>query len=157
MAPQPIELTWRVHLAKEQPARAAMAVGVIVFFVIIVGAVMHNLFWPLLSLIFLVGSLHDFFLPMTFEINGCGVAAKGFGSHRVLEWERARRFFVTTDGVKLSPLAGRSKLEDYRGVFLRCTGERRERVVEAIRARSVSEWKPSLADTSPSEHLGEPV
>ncbi len=128
-------LTWRVHLAKEQPARAVIAAGISLLVVVMVGLLTLNLFWPLFSLAFLVGSLHDFFFPMTYAMTERGVSARGFASHRVLEWDRARRYFVLPDGVKVSPLNGPSRLEDYRGVFLRCSGETRDRVVAIVQDR----------------------
>lgn len=128
-------LAWSVHLAKEQPQRAAIAAGVILLTVGMIGAITHNLLGPLFAAILLFGSLNDFFLPIRYELNEQGVEAKGLFSHTSLEWNRAKRFHLLADGVKVSPLAGPSRLEAYRGVFLRCSGATREQVVAIVRVR----------------------
>ena len=145
-------LSWRVHLAKEQPHRAMIATGIILFTAGMIGAITHNLFGPLFAAIFLFGSLNDFFLPMRYELNERGVEAKGFCSHTMLEWNRVKRFYMTADGVKVSPLAAPSRLEAYRGVFLRCTGATRERVITIVEERlATARALPPSVLTSPGE------
>ena len=145
-------LSWRVHLAKEQPQRAVVATGVILLMVILIGTISQNLFGPLFAAILLFGSLHDFFLPIRYELNERGVEAKGLFSHTALEWNRAKRCYVTRDGVKVSPLSGPSRLESYRGVFLRCTGETRERVLALVQ-ESIA---PEPAASQPANHPSPP-
>lgn len=128
-------LTWRVHLARQQPQRAAAAAAMIALATVAAGVALGNFFWPLLVCLCLTASLHDFFLPMRYAVTEAGVEARGWLSHHALEWERVRRFYVLPDGVKVSPLAGPSRLEAYRGVFLRCTGEVQDRVVETLRMK----------------------
>ncbi len=131
----PMNLTWQVHLARQQPQRAAATAGIILLATLMVCAVMGNLFWALLVLVGLFGSLHDFFLPMRYALTERGVEAKGLVAHNLLEWERVQRFYVLDDGIKVSPLAGPSRLEAYRGVFLRCEGEMRKRVLDTVQMK----------------------
>jgi len=117
-APPAIVLRWRVHLARRQPLRAAIAV-----FLILASAVGAYLIWhhPLAAAVaaFLVlSAAAEFLLPITYVLGPDGVWCRSFLSVRHLRWADVRRCYRDAQGIKLSPLARRSRLEAYRGIYL---------------------------------------
>ena len=104
----------------------AFLVGVYVSFASIAVAV--------LSAAFLVGSLLPFWAPTRFELGPEGIAI--FGPLPIWQrrpWAQFRAFDVAANGVLVSPFRKQSRLDNFRGVFLR-TEANREAVVEFLEA-----------------------
>lgn len=128
----PVVLTWRVHLARRQPLRAAAAA----FFVIASAAAAYGLWLhPLAAAVtgFLVlSAVAEFLLPISYRIGPDGVWCRSFLSLRHLAWPDVKRCYRDARGVKLSPLSRRSRLEAYRGIYL-WLGDDGEAAVAAVR------------------------
>jgi hypothetical protein len=130
-------------MAAQQPARAAVAVLVILLGMAAVAAMVEIarpagwgtgalLLMELLAALVLFGSVAEFLLPVTYTLDASGAHARHLGSHRVLPWARVRRVYQTSAGVKLSPLPASGWAEGFRGVLLRTRD--REAVLATIRA-----------------------
>jgi hypothetical protein len=115
---RPEALSWRVHLAARQPRKAAAAA-----LTIVAAGVLAHFAWPGLplgpvtaALLFL--SLSEFFLPIHYRLTETDVSQRAGLSLRRMAWSQVRRWAVDTQGVRLSPLAGNSRLQAFRGVYL---------------------------------------
>jgi hypothetical protein len=86
----------------------------------------------------------DYWLPVRYTVSEKGAAVRYLGAAYDISWERVKYVTVTADGVKLSPLPPRSRLEPFRGVYLRFA-DNREQVLEAI-----AFWRGSTAGTKTS-------
>ncbi len=131
----PIRLpySWRVWLAREQPGRAAAAAALVLAATALVRVVTGQPWLSLLAFVLLALALRDFALPLRFTVREDWAEVRGLGIWQRIEWARVRSVYRDGCGVKLSPLAACSRLEAYRGVYLRLPPREAERVLEAVR------------------------
>ena len=134
---QPIErpepFTWRAHPARQRPAAAVFAAGVIAAMVAAC-ALVANAWWAALAVVLLVVPLKGFFFPSRFTIDQRGVTARYLLRTRRYAWSEIRRFCHDRHGVYLSTRSQPSRLDAYRGMHL-LFGSSREEVLRRIRAR----------------------
>lgn len=124
--------TWTIHLAKKRPGKAVVAIIIIILALFAVQTVWQNWILIALAALLLIGSLAEFFFPVTYTLDERGASSRHFGSYRILPWSQVRRVYLFRHGIKLSPLGARSWAETYRGVMLRMTD--REAVLAHIQA-----------------------
>jgi len=132
-------LQWTVHLLRQQPQKAWGAAGVMVLAAVLVGVAFRSAGMGLLALVLLWLATRDYWLPVRYTVSEKGAAVRYLGAAFDIPWERVKYVTVGADGGKLSPLAPRSRLEPFRGVYLRF-GDNREQVLEAI-----AFWRESTA------------
>jgi hypothetical protein len=111
-------LTWSVHLARRRPRQAAAAVALIVFASLAAGIGFRSALLGVLACALLTASIGDFLFPLTFSLTDDGVEVRGLLHRRRMAWSQVRRMMRDELGVKLSPLAKRSRLDAYRGIYL---------------------------------------
>jgi len=124
-------LRWTIHLAPEHPLKLLCALGVIA----LVSVAAHRVIGPLGSMAVaaaLVGSLADFLFPITYEIKPDRVTCRMLFKQAEIMWRDVRKCYLDAHGIKLSPLARPSRLEAFRGVYLRFD-RNKEQVIEAVR------------------------
>jgi hypothetical protein len=125
-------LEWRVHLARGQPLQVAgVALGIVGS-----GALALSLFGSLplalLVSIALFGATSEFLLPIQYRLTPEAAELRNGLARRRMAWTEVRKAYLAEDGIKLSPLDYPSRLEAYRGLFLRFA-DNREAVVAAVR------------------------
>ena len=111
-------MQWSLHLARRQPRKAAAALALIAAASITAGYGFGSLILGLLAALLLIASISDFLFPLTFVLTDDGVAVRGLLHRRRMAWSQVRRVARDELGVKLSPLARRSRLDAYRGIYL---------------------------------------
>lgn len=125
-------LTWQVHLAKEQPQRFAGVIIVILGVMLLAALLFGSLLSAIIMAFVLFGALSDFFLPVKYTLTTTHVSASTRLGKRTMAWKDVRRCYLDEYGIKISPLRRRSRLEAYRGVYLRF-GDRKEEVLDAVK------------------------
>jgi len=125
-------LRWTVHLAPERPVKLLCALGVVAFACFAAHWAIGVL-GSLAVAVALVGSLADFLFPVTYEITSDRATCRMLLKRAEVQWRNVRRCYLDQTGVKLSPLDRRSRLEVFRGVYLRFNGNR-EQVIETVKA-----------------------
>jgi len=131
-------LTWTVHLARTQPAKAAVSVA-FVCATTVLGWMLVGPFVGGLAAAALTASLADFLLPVRYVISRDKASVKMIGKSLEIKWQDVKRCYLDESGVKLSPLDRVSRLEAFRGVYLRFA-DNKDEVIEAVkslRARDV--------------------
>jgi hypothetical protein len=127
----PAPLVWRVHLAAQHPGKAAGAV----FAILATVALAHFAFrsWVLCvaAALLLTGAVGEFLFPIRYQADASGVRAKWLAGGAAIAWPRVRRCYSDAEGVTLSPFSQPSRLERWRGVYLRF-GEHKQEVLAAI-------------------------
>lgn len=116
-------MDWSVHLAREAPLKAAF-VMVSVALVVALGWIGVHPFVAFVMGAFLLHHLAEFLFPIRYRLTDTGAEAVGFLYWRGIEWERVRRIVSLPDGVLLSPFPRPTRLDAFRGVFLRWGGDR---------------------------------
>ncbi len=124
-------LQWQVHLLRLQPQKAWGAGAVMLFASVLTGVAFRSAGMGLLALVLLWLATREYWLPVRYYVNEKGAGVRYLGAAFDITWERVKYVTVTPEGVKLSPLPPRSRLEPFRGVTLRFA-DNREQVLEAI-------------------------
>lgn len=114
-------LEWHVHLAREQPLRAAIAIIAIAFAITLGYAWLRSWLGAVVTGFVLICALSDFFFPVYYRLTSRGAEVRGFLSWHIIEWERVRACYLDNDGlgVRLSPFPYPTRLNAFRGVYLR--------------------------------------
>lgn len=130
-------LRWTVHPLVQEPRGKTVALIAIVVGLSVGAAVSFSgVAYGLVSFVVLAVSLSRYWLPTRYELDECGVEIGHAGRRRRRSWSEFRRLDVLRDGVFLSPFAGASRLDSFRGLFVRCA-ENRDAVVECARRHLV--------------------
>ena len=119
-------LRWRSLPVVDDFPRSALLIGVVVAVCVGVHVSFGGLGYALLAAAFLAVALGRYFLPTWYELDGDGVAVRFLGRTRRVAWSEVRRTQVHREGMQLSPFEQPSRLESFRGTFLRFAGNRDE-------------------------------
>ena len=119
-------LRWRSHPVVDDYPHSLLLVAVVIAVCVGVWISFDSAGYAALAAAFLAGSLARYFAPTHYELDAAGVSVRFLGHLRRVGWGDVRRFFVAPEGVQLSPFARPSRLEAFRGTFLRFAGNRDE-------------------------------
>ncbi len=110
---------WSCHPLREEPAMKSMALGIaIVGSAAVVTASLGNVAYGVIAVVVLIAATMGYLWPTHFVIDSHGAAWKQLLWRR-RPWAAFRRAERHPDGVFLSPFRQRSRLDAFRGVFLR--------------------------------------
>lgn len=128
---------WNVRPSDKDPSKrwgvvvvalAAFGLGVLLFQSLLFGA---------LGCAFVLATSAEYWLGISYKVDSKSASSRCGLSLTSLDWGDVKRAIVSEEGVKLSPLGTSSRMDVFRGVFLRF-GTERERVLESVRR-----WLPT--------------
>ncbi len=128
--PQPI-MSWSIHLARQNPAKTLVSIAFAVF-AAVVGYVAISPYAAVIVVAAVLISLSDFLLPVRFELWPDRAVCRMLLKSAEIKWADVKRCYLDDYGVKLSPLGTASRLEAFRGVYLRF-GDNESEVIEAVK------------------------
>ena len=124
--------TWRVHPLRENWTRSIL----LSFFLLLLFSgiywLFQSVFVTLLSAIFVTGSLYRYWVPFQYDLYEHELVVSAPFYRLTRSWSNFRSFYVDNNGVLLSPFAKPSRLENFRGVYVRF-GANRSEVVDFIK------------------------
>jgi hypothetical protein len=127
-------LKWSTHPVK----RSAKTSILVILFLLVIWFLVYfttfNLFLTILSVVIMLGSLSPFFLPTYYELDNQKIKVKFFFNTREKEWNMFRSFYVDKNGVLLSPFERPSRLENFRGLYVRFN-QNKDEVVDFVRLK----------------------
>jgi hypothetical protein len=127
-------LKWATHPVK----KSALISSLVVLFLFVVWLVVYlatsSLFLTSLSVVIMLGSLSSFFLPTRYELDQNKIKIRYLLSTREREWNAFRSFYVDKNGILLSPFPKPSRLENFRGIYVRFN-RNKDRVVEFVKSK----------------------
>ncbi len=126
------ELVWVVHALRRQHAKTAILAAVLTLTAAFIYLNTASLVWTAASLLILLFGVLDFVMPVTFSLTEWGVESKVVFYRRRKPWSMLRSYSLDRNGVLVSPFPDRSRLEAFRGLYIRFSGNRDE-VVGFIR------------------------
>ncbi|MBX3111642.1 MAG: hypothetical protein KF857_06495 [Fimbriimonadaceae bacterium] len=136
--PDPAEsLEWAVQFGDGQDGKRVVVVAVAVLAGLFAFAFLRNILASLLGVGAVLVSTAELFLPIRFTLDEQGARRKCGLSVVEVKWADVLQVVESEDGVRLSTVAPGSKLEPFRGVFLRFSGNR-DAVLGKIRALQTS-------------------
>lgn len=134
LTPRREALTWISHPLKKNKRNTLLVILFLVLAPAIVFFSTRSLFFLLLSFLILLGSLSSFFLPTSYELSQERIRVKFFFNTKEMEWKKYRSFYVDKNGVLLSPFEKPSRLENFRGIYIRFN-QNKEEVVNFLKER----------------------
>lgn len=95
---------------------------------------LYGIIYGILSILILSLSLLNYFTPTEYILNDEGVKVKRVLNKEEIRWDKIRSYYPDKNGVLLSPFPVPSRLENFRGTFIKFSGNRDE-VLEYIRKK----------------------
>ena len=133
MSDQPIpQQTWRVHPLRESWMRSTLLLLFLLFLFSGIYWLFQSVFVTLLSAIVVICSLYRYFVPFRYELYQHELVVTAPFYRLTKSWDAFRSFYVDNNGVLLSPFAKPSRLENFRGVYVRF-GANRSEVLDFIK------------------------
>ena len=114
-----------------------VSIGVILFLFAIwfsVYLTTSNPFLVALSVLIMLGSLSSFFLPTRYLLDDDKVRIKFFFTIREKKWGMFRSCYVDKNGILLSPFERPSRLENFRGLYIRFD-RNKDQVVDFVKEK----------------------
>jgi len=128
------EVRWTSHpLRDEPPWKSAALIGLIAGFSAGAWWSLEGLVYGLITCAVLVASVSRYLLPVHYRLTEREVAVTHAGVTRRTPWDRFQKFHIHPDGVFLSPFGRPSRLDSFRGRFLRFK-DNRDEVMAVVRA-----------------------
>jgi hypothetical protein len=127
-------LKWSSHPVKK---RATISILVVLFLVVVwlvVYLTTSSLFLTGLSVVIMLASLSSFFVPTRYELDQEKVSIHYVLGKKEKPWSAFRSFYVDKNGVLLSPFPRPSRLENFRGVYIRFD-RNKDRVVDFVKSK----------------------
>ncbi|MBA4292511.1 hypothetical protein C0431_06030 [bacterium] len=120
-----VELEWTVELGK-QLAQKRIPVAIAGLVAAGFGTVFIGAFGAMLGIAVVFLSTAELWMPMRFRLTSEEASARVGLSVTAIRWENVKRVLETDQGVTLSPLEKSSRLDAFRGVYLRFSSNRSE-------------------------------
>lgn len=125
-------LRWQLNLGEGQSFKRLVVCTVIVGVFAFGFFVMKNLILAILGVVMITLSVGEFMFVTHYEVNEKGVRSRWGVSLREMMWENVRSVYLDDHGVKFSPLTKGSRMDGFRGVYLRFANNR-DQVLATIR------------------------
>jgi hypothetical protein len=127
-------LKWSSHPVKRNTLISVLVILFIFFVWLVVYLTTSSLLLTVLSVVIMLGSLSSFFLPTRYELDQEKVKIKSFLTTREREWNSFRSFYIDKNGILLSPFPQPSRLENFRGIYVRFN-QNKDQVVEFVKTK----------------------
>ncbi|MSS70651.1 MAG: hypothetical protein EXS64_04090 [Candidatus Latescibacteria bacterium] len=128
------ELRWTSHLLRDEAGGKSLALIVLIAgFSAGAWYSLEGIVYALIACAVLVAAMSRYFLPVHYCLTEREVIVTHAGMTRRMPWDRFRNFRVHPDGVFLSPFGRPSRLDSFRGCFLRFK-DNRDEVLAIVRA-----------------------
>ena len=127
-------LRWRSHPFKRKKLTSLLVILCLLAVWISVYFTTFSVLMTAISIIILLGALSPFFLPTDYELSTDKIKVRFSFTQKEKEWSFYRSFYVDKNGVLLSPFEGPSRLENFRGIYIRFD-QNRDQVVEFVSSR----------------------
>ena len=75
--------------------------------------------WFIISFILVGGSILPYFLPTRYTLSEEGITVRSLFTRQKKRWNDYKRYYVDKHGIFLSPFEKPSRLENYRGMYIR--------------------------------------
>ena len=125
-------LSWTVHPLVENWRKSILLGAFLTLLFIGIYWGFQSIYIALLSAIFLLGSLYKYFLPFHHHCEADKLIITSCCYRLERPWDTFRSFYVDGNGVLLSPFARPTRLENFRGVYVRFGQHSPEEVVDFI-------------------------
>ncbi len=123
---EPIILDWICHPAKRNKK---VTIAVSIFIAILVTVVYYATFsvwFTILGFLILTGSLAGFYFPSHYQFTNSKIIVKTKMQTLEKKWSQYRSYYSDKNGVLLSPFGRPSRLENFRGIYIKFWNNKEE-------------------------------
>jgi uncharacterized membrane protein YgaE (UPF0421/DUF939 family) len=113
------KLTWVCHPAKIKKTAAVLVLIFMHMMFVVIYLITESLIMVILAGLIFMGTLSTFFFPSRYEVSKDRVKVKYLVNKVEKEMNSFRSFYPDKNGVLLSPFLKPSRLENFRGLYLR--------------------------------------
>ena len=143
MSHAPSTLSWTVHPLVENRRKSVLLILFLALLLLFIYLGFQLIYVAILSAIFLIGSLYKYFLPFHHQFEADRLIITSCCFYKLeRSWETFRSFYVDANGVLLSPFAHPTRLENFRGIYIRFGKHPPEEVINFITSKIESESSP---------------
>lgn len=133
MSHAPPTLSWTVHPLVENRRKSVLLILFLALLLLFIYLGFQLIYVAILSAIFLIGSLYKYFLPFHHQLEADRLIITSCCFYKLeRSWETFRSFYVDANGVLLSPFAHPTRLENFRGIYIRFGKHPPEEVINFI-------------------------
>ena len=125
-------MEWTVNFGKQAGRKRLLVVAVAIMCALLGLTMFRSPIVALVALIIVFAACSEAFLPCRYRLEQKGATSKIGFSESFIAWSDVKRELEDEDGVRLSPLEKESRLDSFRGVYLRTPGNR-DLVLSTIR------------------------
>jgi hypothetical protein len=111
---------------RDDGPRALALPAIIACVSVAVGVSLESAPWALAAAGLLTAMVARYFAPTRYTLDAQGVRARFLGRERRRAWSEVRALYRHRDGVHLSPFPRPSRLDPFRGIYVRFAGNREE-------------------------------
>lgn len=128
-------LSWISHPLKKSKKRALyLILALFLIWSLVFWATAYSWVFLFLAVVILMSSLSPFFFPTRFELTEDKVRVFFLAVKKEKAWSEFRSYYPDKNGVFISPFAKPSRLENYRGIYLRYEGNK-ETVLNFVKSK----------------------
>ncbi len=127
-----VSLKWVAHPFKKNKKKTFF---LILFLILVWGLVYWStlsLGYLLLAVFILMASLSAYFFPTTYEMTEQKITVKYIATRKEKSWDTFRSFYADKNGVFLSPFPKPTRMENFRGLYVRYN-DNQEEVLSFVR------------------------
>ncbi|SYZ74584.1 conserved hypothetical protein [Candidatus Zixiibacteriota bacterium] len=119
-------MEWVCHPAKKNLARTVAVSLFIAVLVVMVYYMTYSVWFAVLGFAILIGSLAAFYFPTRYRLTENEITVKSTIQTQKRKWTQYRSCYPDKNGVLLSPFLRPSRLENFRGLYIRFWNNRDE-------------------------------
>jgi hypothetical protein len=112
-------ISWVSHPAKARKLATTLVVIFLLAVYILVFEITHSMLMVVLAILLFTMSLSTFFFPTRYEVTSEKITVRYLFTTVQKDMSSFRSYFPDKNGVLLSPFVGPSRLENFRGIYLR--------------------------------------
>jgi hypothetical protein len=111
------EVSWKIHKAKENPTKTIIA-SLFLLIVVLFFLFFYGLLWAFIAILIFCISLNGYFLPITYTMTDKAIIINKKIYKYEREWQIFRKYYLTSNGLVLSPFSKKNFLDNFRGLHL---------------------------------------
>jgi hypothetical protein len=134
LGPSTSVLTWVSHPLRQAHKKTALLVVVVGLTSLLIGWNTESVMWGVISAFILLLGVYDFIFPTHYRLTSVSAETRVLVIHRRKTWSVIRSYHPDPNGVLLSPFPTRSRLETFRGLYIRFA-DNRDEVLDFVRER----------------------
>ena len=137
-----MEYKWSSHPVTESRKKTTFLILFLI--ALFVGIYMLlGVIWFVISFVFIISSLVQYFMKTYYTLSENSIEIHTFLTHLKKEWTYYRSFYEDKNGIFLSPFKKHSRLENFRGIYLRFGSGNRDKIRSIVKEKITVDLRES--------------